>query len=118
MMGQIFTISRKFVDFGLLCPGRVGRYFGLQGDLDPEFTGNAIMEMTATFLQNPTSSMDKLREIITTNKYDKFIQEGTNLSQEELDKIDAKLIETPSVEIGEDEERKIAEGEVDANEMK
>lgn len=115
---QMFTMSdivhQTFSDFGLLLPGRVGKYFGLQGELDPEYTGQAIMEMTTEFLQNPAESAEKLRDIIASKQYGKFMREGTDISDEDLSKIDVELEED-----GQEEERKIAEGgEVDAQEAK
>ena len=82
--------------------------------MDPEYTGNAIMELCTTFLRDPTNAADQLR--LTIQKYAKFIMEGTDIAKEELDKIDAKLSMTHSVEIGEAEEKHLAEDEVDTKE--
>ncbi|KAL3114719.1 hypothetical protein niasHT_019040 [Heterodera trifolii] len=53
---MMFTIKdivhQSFSDFGFLVPGRVARYIGVQGDLDPLFTGTAVLEMVLQFLES------------------------------------------------------------------
>ncbi|KAL3092317.1 hypothetical protein niasHT_028554 [Heterodera trifolii] len=52
---MMFTIKdivhQSFSDFGFLVPGRVARYIGVQGDLDPLLTGTAVLEMVLQFLE-------------------------------------------------------------------
>lgn len=64
-------------------PGYVGRKFALQGDLDPSFTGEAILEMIATHLRKAFEKVpliDHLREV--AQRYEHFVLEGTNLNLE------------------------------------
>ncbi|KAL3092600.1 hypothetical protein niasHS_007809 [Heterodera schachtii] len=53
---MMFTIKdivhQSFSDFGFLVPGRVARYIGVQGDLDPLLTGTAVLEMVLQFLES------------------------------------------------------------------
>jgi hypothetical protein len=68
------------------------------------------MELCIAFLQDPVGSASKLQEIVATKQYS-FIIEGTDVPEEQLDKIDANLAETPSAERGEEEESRVAQGE-------
>ncbi|KAL3069131.1 hypothetical protein niasHS_009805 [Heterodera schachtii] len=45
-------VHQSFSDFGFLVPGRVARYIGVQGDLDPLLTGTAVLEMVLQFLES------------------------------------------------------------------
>lgn len=62
-------------------PGYVGRKFALQGDLDPTHTGEAILEITVTYLRKcfeGTPALEHLREV--AKKYTSFVFEGTDIN--------------------------------------
>ncbi|CAD5234730.1 unnamed protein product [Bursaphelenchus xylophilus] len=79
-------VHQSFSDFSYLMPGYVGRKFALQGDLDPIQTGEAIMEITVTYLRKcfeNIPAIEHLREV--AKRYSHFVIEGTDISLEDGD---------------------------------
>ncbi|KAL3109313.1 hypothetical protein niasHT_010577 [Heterodera trifolii] len=136
---MMFTIKdivhQSFSDFGFLVPGRVARYIGVQGDLDPLFTGTAVLEMVLQFLESQflhqqqqkedeedtedeegeqdevarsnASALDRLRRLVA-EKYAAFVVEGTDIPQVKLDEV-APLVEAEQQQaVSAEEERKVA----------
>ncbi|KAL3070509.1 hypothetical protein niasHT_032299 [Heterodera trifolii] len=95
---MMFTIKdivhQSFSDFGFLVPGRVARYIGIQGDLDPLLTGTAVLEMVLQFLES------------------QFLHQ----QQQKEDEEDTEDEEGEEDELEEDEEEKEEEGEKESNE--
>ena len=89
---------------GLLSPGRIGKYMGLQGQHDPEHLANIIMQLIVTFIEDPINSVENLKELSKTLNCPVLI-EGTDVPREELDEISLDLAENHSSVIGKDEER-------------
>uniref|UniRef100_A0A915DYC9 1-alkyl-2-acetylglycerophosphocholine esterase n=1 Tax=Ditylenchus dipsaci TaxID=166011 RepID=A0A915DYC9_9BILA len=78
-------VHQTFSDFSFLMPGYMGKKMNLQGELDPNFTGHAIIEIVVTFLRNCFQSgkaANDIRQLLA--KYDSnFVFEGTDLNLEE-----------------------------------
>lgn len=77
-------MHQSFSDFSYLMPGYVGRRFALQGELDPTHTGEAILEITVSYLRKcfeGTSPLEQLRTI--AQRYSHFVLEGTDLRLDE-----------------------------------
>ncbi len=73
-------VHQSFSDFAFLMPGYVGRKFRVQGELDPCYTGEAILEMSVAFLQKAfagVSARDTLMQL--AERYKEFVMEGTDL---------------------------------------
>ncbi|KAF7637725.1 hypothetical protein Mgra_00002700 [Meloidogyne graminicola] len=102
-------VHQSFSDLGLLYPGRIGRYMGFQGQHDPEYLANIIMQLTIKFIEDPFNSKEKLKELVETLNCPVLI-EGTDIPKEKLDEISFDLAENHSSMIGENEERILHEG--------
>uniref|UniRef100_A0A915MJM5 1-alkyl-2-acetylglycerophosphocholine esterase n=1 Tax=Meloidogyne javanica TaxID=6303 RepID=A0A915MJM5_MELJA len=97
-------VHQSFSDLGLLTPGRIGKFMGFQGQHDPEYLANIIIQLITTFIEDPINSKEKLKEISKTLNCPVLI-EGTDVPREKLDEISLDLAENHSSEIGENEER-------------
>ncbi|KAL3105870.1 hypothetical protein niasHT_026645 [Heterodera trifolii] len=76
---MMFTIKdivhQSFSDFGFLVPGRVARYIGVQGDLDPLLTGTAVLEMVLQFLDAQFLHQQQQKEEEDTEEEDESEEE-------------------------------------------
>ncbi|KAL7071703.1 hypothetical protein ACQ4LE_009137 [Meloidogyne hapla] len=97
-------VHQSFSDLGLLTPGRIGKFMGFQGQHDPEYLANIIIQLITTFIEDPINSKEKLKEISKTLNCPVLI-EGTDVPREKLDEISFDLAENHSSLIGENEER-------------
>ncbi|KAL3095057.1 hypothetical protein niasHT_023033 [Heterodera trifolii] len=84
---MMFTIKdivhQSFSDFGFLVPGRVARYIGVQGDLDPLLTGTAVLEMVLQFLEAQFLHQQQQKEEEDTEEEDESEEEGEKESNDE-----------------------------------
>jgi len=71
-------VHQSFSDFSFLMPGYVGRKLGVQGELHPLYTGEAILEMTARYLQSVFQgdevTVENLKELV--ERYAHIVYEG------------------------------------------
>ena len=74
-------VHQSFSDLSFLTSGYLGRKNNLQGDLDPYYTGAAILQLTIAFLEQifrgekANDALQLIRE-----KYAEFIIEGTDIT--------------------------------------
>lgn len=62
-------------------PGYLAKMNGLQGELDPRYTGSAIVEIVDSFLRQTFGGRQALNAIRDVVKpYDHFIVEGTDMN--------------------------------------
>ncbi|KAI6209619.1 1-alkyl-2-acetylglycerophosphocholine esterase [Aphelenchoides besseyi] len=71
-------VHQSFSDFAYLMPGYVGRKFSLQGELDPTFTGEAILEIVVAHLRR-CFGQDGPEPREVAARYKEFVFEGTDL---------------------------------------
>lgn len=87
-------VHQSFSDFTFLMPGYVGRKFNVQGDMEPTHCGEAIMELSVTFLRrvfNGQPALESMRKI--AERYASHVVEGTNMEVED------EIPHTPTIEI-------------------
>lgn len=77
---------------------------GFQGQHDPEYLANIIIQLITTFIEDPINSKEKFKKISKTLNCPVLI-ERTDVPREKLDEISLDLAENHSSEIGENEER-------------
>ncbi|KAL3081940.1 hypothetical protein niasHS_011914 [Heterodera schachtii] len=84
---MMFTIKdivhQSFSDFGFLVPGRVARYIGVQGDLDPLLTGTAVLEMALQFLESQFLHQQQQKEEDENDTDDQEEEEEDESDEEE-----------------------------------
>lgn len=77
-------------------PGYMGRKFNVQGDMDPTYCGEAVMEFSVTFLRrifNGQPALDSMRKI--AERYGDHVVEGTNMELEEEEAVPPTPIQLP-----------------------
>jgi len=75
---------QAFSDFSVAAAGRVGKYLQLQGDIDPELSTTAIVELSAQFLKfvfkdQVNDLATSLQTVADDKRFAHFILEGTDI---------------------------------------
>lgn len=77
-------MHQSFSDFTFLMPGYVGRKFNVQGDMEPTYCGEAILEFSVAFLRrifSGNTALDATRKVM--ERYANYVVEGTNMDLDE-----------------------------------
>lgn len=73
-------VHQSFSDFSFLKPGYIGKKFHVQGELDPCYTGEAILELTVAFLTKCLSGERAHDDVIAVvERYNGLVIEGTDI---------------------------------------